>query len=172
MILIDDKFNEEELKKAKDILEAAGISVTRIIKYEDNFASTRWSADDVDGIDALAHISDASKIEFMQFAENQVRNDMVERGWDSLNIIADIYLSDEYDISKELHDYDVFEVKNSGEEEYLNRFFKTTPQAVAGIYADGLEEKDWAFDEDDNMKYWYWLYDNKNNVSYRIQLFQ
>ena len=172
MILIDDRYDLEELKKAKEILEANGIQVTRTIKYEDNFACARWNIDDIEDIGNLSILSYANKISFLQYAENQLRSDMIERGWDSLKTLADIFMSDEFDINSEKHDYDVFEIEEDGEEEYINRFFQTTPKKIAEILMEDVENEQWELDKDNDTNFWFWIHDDKNRKAYRIQLFQ
>lgn len=92
MILIDDEYNDEKLKKAKLILEENNIKNIRTIPFLSNFASTRWSIDDLDEIEDLKYLPLGTKIDFMDFASDQIVSDMIERGWESIDVLSSLYI--------------------------------------------------------------------------------
>lgn len=81
-----------------DIAGAAGIQADVVCK-QDAYALTIWSIDDVAEIndERAKNMSEAEKEEFMEYAQKQLEADMTERGWDSLEVLFDIYMSDKSD---------------------------------------------------------------------------
>jgi hypothetical protein len=85
----DDKI----IEKVSQILKEHKIEA-RIIYRNDNYANTRWSIDDLKDIEKIQNLSDGEKVKFLNYAEKQLHADMVERGWDSLRGLANIYLDE------------------------------------------------------------------------------
>lgn len=60
----------------------------------DSYAVVRWSIDDAKTLEDAAGMTDAELCSFMEYAEKQLREDMVERGWYSLEDLLDLYLTE------------------------------------------------------------------------------
>jgi hypothetical protein len=76
------------------IANILGISAD-VVTCRDAYALTIWSIDDIDDIndDRITAMSEADKKSFMEFAELQLKSDMTERGFDSLETLLDLYFS-------------------------------------------------------------------------------
>jgi len=58
--------------------------------YRDSFGGTLWSIDDLCDTKAKDWPED-KKLRFMEFAAQQIKNDAIERGWESINILLTIF---------------------------------------------------------------------------------
>jgi hypothetical protein len=65
-----------------------------VVPPHDAFALTIWSIDDVPDDERTRGMSDDVKIKFMRYASNQLHEDMVERGHDSINTLLDLYTAE------------------------------------------------------------------------------
>lgn len=90
MRIIIESTKSEELRAAKAAMMLARrqrIPAT-ITQYKDAFALTVWSADDIplNALDdtELEELTPEQSLAFMEYAERQLKNDMVARGADSL----------------------------------------------------------------------------------------
>lgn len=87
-----------EYKIAKAFSEIAAMSglETEVLNHHEAYALTFWGVKDIDGIKdkRIESISSVDKVEFMEYSRNQLHNDMVERGWQSLNTLFHMYMSE------------------------------------------------------------------------------
>lgn len=91
IICTDSK--EERLAEALcNTANAAGFQ-TDIVRRRNAYSLTLWSLDDVDAMrdERVKTMSAADKEAFMAYAERQLKADMTERGWDSLDTLLDEY---------------------------------------------------------------------------------
>lgn len=95
-IVAESQAENDILKTVSAFIKKKGYS-TRINHYEDSFSLVVWSLDDINSDEILDErvneLSDDEKIDFLEFAERQLHEDMIERGWESLACQFDIYMT-------------------------------------------------------------------------------
>lgn len=78
-----------------DVACAAGIKAD-VTCRQDAYTLTIWSIDDVTNITdkRVNSLSEADKERFMEYAQKQLKSDMVERGWNSLRTLIDLFFEE------------------------------------------------------------------------------
>jgi hypothetical protein len=64
-----------------------------VVVLEDAYALTIWSSDDVSSLkdERARSMSREERIRFMDYARRQLKDDMTERGWESMNILIGLF---------------------------------------------------------------------------------
>lgn len=93
-IICANQAEQEIAKELSTIALSMGCNPD-IVARGDAFALTIWSVDDLSAMRdvRIASMTSAEKIDFMEFSEKQLKTDMTERGWASLDILLDEYFS-------------------------------------------------------------------------------
>lgn len=78
-----------------DTARAAGIQAD-VVPRQNAYALTMWSVEDVGAMkdERAQNMSDADKEKFLEYAAKQLKEDMTERGWDSLDTLLDMFLDE------------------------------------------------------------------------------
>lgn len=89
-IYAESKEENKKLEAVSNFIKTLGLSADSK-RYEDSFALTVWSIDDITSKNIsdkyIDDMSDNDKEDFLRFAVQQLRSDMVERGWNSLECL-------------------------------------------------------------------------------------
>jgi len=88
--------DDERLAEAAELLRNNMGIHAGTIPYRDSFGGTHWSVTDLENTEARDRPED-KKLRFMEFAEEQIQDDAVERGWDSINSLLTEFEDDDGD---------------------------------------------------------------------------
>ncbi len=95
-IICQDKSEDKIGKALAADARAAGLQAD-VVRRQDAYALTIWSTDDAAILkdERMKSMSPDDLERFMEYAQNQVKADMTERGWESMAILLDLYLAEE-----------------------------------------------------------------------------
>ena len=63
------------------------------MKNRKTYAKTSWAVADIKSIKESWDIKKCA--EFLEYAENQIHDDMVVRGWESIDVLLELFKDDE-----------------------------------------------------------------------------
>lgn len=93
MRIICTDAKEESLAEALCCNARAAGFQADVVRRRDSYSLTLWSVGDVEAMrdERVKTMDIAEKEAFMEFAQKQLKADMTERGWDSLDTLLDLY---------------------------------------------------------------------------------
>lgn len=96
MLIVATDTKEDEIlnKVSSDLKERYNVTVV-LSNYAESFAEVRWSIKDLEELEDAKDLSEEDKMDFMEFAQDQISDRMIEYGWDSMNHLLHVFLEQE-----------------------------------------------------------------------------
>lgn len=95
LIIATDTKEDEILDEISSALKKRYNVTVILSNYAESFAEVRWSIKDLEELEDAKTLSEEDKMNFMEFAQEQISDRMVEYGWESMNYLLHIFLEQE-----------------------------------------------------------------------------
>jgi len=90
-IIVDAESIECNTRKAKQMLNGSEIEL-EVMPFPNGGTMTVWSVEDVEANKPINYMSDEEQLVLLEAYENLTGNDMIEKGWETIEGAFDIYV--------------------------------------------------------------------------------